>query len=171
MIAQQPGWSSSNYYFIPQKRGLFPCPMTYPLHQLPYLHVQTCNRLHPSREAFPARSSRSYAQKAVMPNRPLPTRSRIDLSPRLLRVSSSSRVEQHRHPRLGDYSRKSSLYGERCSNFKFVRRGLKRRRATLRGMHNLGLRSLHFVFFFWNAGMDDWFVLYFHTTLVLFSLP
>src|SRR5712672_3626613 len=70
----------------------------------------------------------------------------MNLSPRLLRLSSSSRVEQPRHPRLREYSWRWSLYGERCSNF--VRRDLNHHRATLKGKHNLGLSYFPHSFFF-----------------------
>jgi len=47
-----------------------------------------------------ARTLRGYAQKAVMPNKPFPPCPRMNLSPHLLRLSLSSRAEQHRHSKL-----------------------------------------------------------------------
>ncbi len=122
-----------NYYLNTRTDRRLPTHTPYLLCQLQSSHIR--DQLHRFQLACRVRTLRVYAQRL------LPSPHRILLSPHPLRLLSASGPERSRHRTLGDYSRKSSLYGARCGNF--VRRDLNPRQVIPWGMRSLVHRSLH----------------------------
>jgi hypothetical protein len=147
---QEVGRSSSHWYPRTAMQIWSPSIVYLPR---PPPHLRACDQWHPSHLAYPARRLPGYAQRLLVLNIPTTTRRRMCLrlsvrvSLRPLQILPPIPVEpRRRHMTLGDYTRKLSLYGVRCSDF--VQRDwyLRHRRAIRRGVDSiLVLNSLHMV--------------------------